>query len=372
MGARFSFTGKLEVETNPEKKMYYLREGKTKSKNCYKSITAQVAAEKNNRAFVELFGSEQDTIKTMDKDGNKIEVQWEDRFDEDVLKQVASYKKTVVKVGDERNEYISSFDAIDCIISNLDELKGSNVIVTGQRVKNLYKDKLSDRFQITSIRPADEDSINRLSVTMDFFFDKSAFDTSEWNKEHKLYINGYTEEYIGDLKENRYVPQQIVFDCTKIDFENEKHRKLVEFRLKVLGCELTEDNKVVVKLKSKNMMKLGVVCTYVNGSEQMEFNESMLTDLQREAVELGISKLEDFKPSSGIYGERVVIYKLRDFSMKKDSAYEDGAVDSEISIKEFEEKIWTTPETESVEDIDKDVEESESESELDDDEDLFG
>ena len=47
MGARFSFTGKLEVETNPEKKMYYLREGKTKSKNCYKSITAQVAAEKN-------------------------------------------------------------------------------------------------------------------------------------------------------------------------------------------------------------------------------------------------------------------------------------------------------------------------------------
>lgn len=372
MSARFSFTGKLIVTDKPGEKGHYLREGKTKGKvpSNYRSINLQVAAEKNNRAYVELFGSEQDEIKTMSTENEKITIDWGDRFDKKVIDNVASYKKTVIKIGDDRNEFIAPYDAIEFFAEHLDELKDTNVTITGQRSKNLYQDKLSDRFQITGIYPAADDATNRLEVNMDFFFNKESIDTTDWRKEHKLYINGWTEEYLSDLKDNRYVPQKILFDCSKVDWENEKHVQMVNFRLKILGCELDDDNKVVVKLK-KGIYKIGVKTTFINGSEEAEFNESMLTEIQKMAVEMGVNTLEDFKPSKKVYGESVIIYKLRDFNMRKDSGYENGAVDTEITIKEFDEKVWAPSVETSVDEIDKDAEESTT-NEAEDDEDLFG
>lgn len=377
MSANFAFVGELKANTKPEDKMYFLKTGRTKGKTSmpYQSLLLSVASEKNMRASVELFGMKQDLIKTMDTDNNKIDIDWDNRFDDDVIKEVANYKKTIIKIGDERKEFVSPYDAVDYVAEHIDELNGKKVVVTGQRSKNLYQNKLSDRFQISSIRTIDDDDDqpNRLTVNIDFFFDKDSFDLADWKNEHKLYINGYTSEYISDTKETKYVPQQIVFDCGKIDWKNEKHRSLVAFKLKVLGCELGDEDKVSVKLKGKNVFKIGIKATYVNGSEKAEFDESMLTDMQREAIELGLNTLDDFRPSGSIYGQRVVLYKLRDFNMRKDSAYENGMVDTEISISEFEEDVWFAPEEESVDDIEKDAEDVVSDAQSDeDDDDLFG
>ncbi len=134
-------------------------------------------------------------------------------------------------------------------------------------------------------------------------------------------------------------------------------------------CELDKDNKVVCKIKGKNVYQMGISCSYVNGSEEVAFDESMLNDMQREAIELGLNKLEDFKPAGSLYGERVTIYKLKDFNMRKDSKYEDGCVDTEMPFSEFEEKIYevVAPET------DKDVFEKMAPDELtEEEEDLFG
>lgn len=377
MSANFAFVGELKANTKPEDKMYFLKTGRTKGKTPmpYQSLLLSVASEKNMRASVELFGMKQDLIKTMDTDNNKIDIDWDNRFDDDVVKEVANYKKTIIKIGDERKEFVSPYDAVDYVAEHIDELNGKKVVVTGQRSKNLYQNKLSNRFQISSIRTIDDDDDqpNRLTVNIDFFFDKDSFDLADWKNEHKLYINGYTSEYISDTKETKYVPQQIVFDCGKIDWKNEKHRSLVAFKLKVLGCELGDEDKVSVKLKGKNVFKIGIKATYVNGSEKAEFDESMLTDMQREAIELGLNTLDDFRPSGSIYGQRVVLYKLRDFNMRKDSAYENGMVDTEISISEFEEDVWFAPEEESVDDIEKDAEDVVSDAQSDeDDDDLFG
>lgn len=377
MSANFAFVGELKANTKPEDKMYFLKTGRTKGKTPmpYQSLLLSVASEKNMRASVELFGMKQDLIKTMDTDNNKIDIDWDNRFDDDVIKEVANYKKTIIKIGDERKEFVSPYDAVDYVAEHIDELNGKKVVVTGQRSKNLYQNKLSDRFQISSIRTIDDDDDqpNRLTVNIDFFFDKDSFDLADWKNEHKLYINGYTSEYISDTKETKYVPQQIVFDCGKIDWKNEKHRSLVAFKLKVLGCELGDEDKVSVKLKGKNVFKIGIKATYVNGSEKAEFDESMLTDMQKEAIELGLNTLDDFRPSGSIYGQRVVLYKLRDFNMRKDSAYENGMVDTEISISEFEEDVWFAPEEESVDDIEKDAEDVVSDAQSDeDDDDLFG
>lgn len=371
MSTRFNFTGKLDAVTDSNAKGYFLRTGKTGKGASYKSINLPVIQEKNNRAYVELFGMVQDTIKTMDSNNNKIEVDWDDRFDESVLKDIPNYKKIVVKLGDDRREFLSSYDAVEYIADNIDEFKDKVVTVTGMCQKNVYKGKISDKYQISSIRTVDEDdAVKRLSVTLDLFYNKESFDTADWTKEKKLYIDGWVEDYMSDVKEVRYVPQQIVFDCTKVDFDNEKHRKLVEYRLKILGCELDANNKIVIKLKGKNMFKMGMICSYINGSEEKEFDESMLTALQKEAIELGINKLEDFKPAGQIYGERVVIYKLRDFNMRAEGEYAEGYVDTEITKAEFEEKVYEVAAPLTEQDVFK--EHAPDELTEDEEEDLFG
>jgi len=379
MSARFTFIGKLEANTDSEAKNYFLREGKTSKGDApYMSLNLQVAQEKNNRAFVELFGMVSKSVKTMDNDFNKIEIAWDDRFDEDSVKEVANFKKTIVKIGDEKKEFIAAYDAVKYIADNIDELKDQTVIVSGQRKKNVYNNKISDRFEFNLIRVVDdEDTVKRLTVNTEFLFNKDSFDTADWNTEHKLYINGWTEEYMSDVKENRYVEQQIVFDCGKINWDNEDHVKKVKFRLKMLGCDLDSNNKIVVKLKAKKLYQMGIVATFMNGQEKVDFDESMLTETQKEALELGLKKLDDFRPSGNIYGERVVVYKLKDFDLRAEGKYVDGCIDSEITQDEFDEKLYTI-ENASFGDIGSDDDElpfgdSKSKKEDEDDEDdLFG
>lgn len=376
-GARFTFIGTLDANKDETSKGYFFREGETKEKKGkdgkkipgkpYVSVNLQIIQEKNNRGFIEAFGMKSDTIETVDKDAQKISIDWSDRFDDDVVKEVADFRKFTVNIGDKKNKYVSSYDAIKDIVDNIDELKGKTVIVSGQRKKNEYNGKITDRFEFNSIKTVDdEDTVKRMTVNMELLFNKESIDSNDWKDEHKLYINGWTEEYISEIRENRFLDQQIVFDCSKVDWENEKHINQVKFRLRMIGCELDDDNKVVVKLKAKKLWKLGIVTSFVNGQEEVSFDESMLTDLQKEALELGLKTLDDFKPSGSIYGNRVLIYKLKDFNLRDDSPYKDGYIDSELTQDDFDEKYYE-PVTEASED--EVVEEKEFSD--DDDDDLF-
>lgn len=369
--ARFTFIGTLDAKTDEASNGYFARSGKTGKGNKYNSINLQVVQEKNNRSFVECFGMESDVIKTMDTNMNKIDIDWGDREDPDVIKDVADFKKTIIKIGDDKHEFISSYDANNFIFDNIDELKGKMVVVTGQRKKNEYKGKLSDRFEFSSIRTIDddEDVSKKLTVSMELFFNKDSIDTSDWKDEHKLIINGYVEEWIADAKENRFVDQQIILDCSKIDWDNEKHVNAVKFRLGMFNCELDDNNKVVVKLKNKKIYKLGIITSFINGQEEVPFDESMLTDKQKEALELGLKTIDDFKPSGKVYGTRVVIYKLRDFNLRDDSPYKDGCIETDFTQDDFDEKYYAPVEKVTEDDL---VKEEKKPASSDDDDDLFG
>ena len=362
----------MEANTDVSSKGYYVREGKTGKGIPYKSINLQIVQEKNNRSFVELFGKAGD-IDTLDTDNKKIKINYDDRFDEDVVKSVANFRKINVKIGEENKSYIASLDAINYIIDNFDDIKGKTVMVTGQRKKNVYNGKIGDRFEFSALKEvSDEDVVKRLTVNTILYFTKDSFDTADWKDEHKLYIHGWTEEYMQDVKENRYVPQTVVFDCGKVDWNNEKHVKQVSFRLKMIGCELDEDNKIVVKAKSKKVYKIGVITTFINGTEKVEFDESMLTPLQKEALELGLKTLDDFKPAGSVYGERVVIYKLKDFDLRKDAGFEDGYVEEDIKLSDFEDKVYIIQELTEDDIVSDDEDDNEdSDDEDSDDDNLF-
>ena len=95
----------------------------------------------------------------------------------------------------------------------------------------------------------------------------------------------------------------------------------------------------------------------------------MLSETQKEAIQLGLKTLDDFK--GNVYGARVTVYRLVDFTLKDD--YEDGIKDENIKFSEFEEDIYVAsvlsePEKKSEEKKSKKTEEEEDD-ELSD---LFG
>ena len=340
---RFNATGSLNFNAL-DSKLPWKREGKTKNGDKYMSVNIAIASTKANRMMSECFGMMSDEIKTMDTDNNKISIDWSDRNDPEVISKVANYRKHVIAIGDERKEFISDYDFVKYIEENIDELKSGKFTVTGTSSLNEYNGKLSHRFQIQNIYQVDDDTKNQLKVTMDFYWTADGVDFSDWKDEKKIRISGYTTAYVASAKKNMYVAQDVVFDAGKIDFENEKHVALLTYKLKQMGIGL-EDGKPTNKLKKNKIYKLQIICSYFNGAQEVEIDESMLNENQRMAISLGLKELKDFAEGN-VYGDRIVEYRVIDFNLKGD--YEDGCISLDEKVSEFEEDIYTpaAPETE--------------------------
>ena len=76
-----------------------------------------------------------------------------------------------------------------------------------------------------------------------------------------------------------------------------------------------------------------------------------LTDQQREQFELGISKMEDFKPRWNILGDREKELRLVKPILTGEFEECKTAADSGYTAREFEDEIWTPAADESVDDM---------------------
>lgn len=357
---RFNFTGVCKFNDESSKNPS-IRSGKTAKGGSYVSGGFGISAN-SSTAWVEGFSMTKDTIKTMDSDGNAIEVDWDDRFDDGVIDSVASYKRFVANIGDERKTFITFAD----LIKYLDEVgvNGKTVTVTGTTNANIYKGAISNRFQVQNVYLADENAKPKLSVSDVLYFNKDSFDTTDWSSEHKLIINGWINAFIdknslgADKGANKYIPLTVIFDCSKINWDDERHVKLVKFKLKQIGCDLV-DGKIKVGIK-KNVYKMSVTMSYINGAEAMDVTYDMLSDNQKMAVDLGVKTLEDFKEK--VFGNRVTAYKLVDFDLRGD--YSDGCVNTDLTDDEFEENIFAPAEEENIDDV---IKKSEKKSKIEED-----
>lgn len=341
----------------------FFREGTTAGGYPYRSVNFGIKAG-TNIAYVEAFACKMPVIKTMDTDNKPIEIKYADANDADVIDTVASYRKHTINLdGETREQFIADYDFVGKIIENIDEMKGKKFIVTASSSPNVYEGKVSLRWQIQNIYLADEDAKESLKITTDFYFDKDSVDGTDFADDKKVYLNGYISEYFSknDLNADkggaRFIPQQIVLDANKIDFSNEKHIKLLNFKLKMLGINPIEapDDKIKSKLKN-GYYSLGCEFNYVNGAQEIDFSYDELTDMQKEMVDMGLKEVKDFAPAGSIYGARVTEWKLVNFSTS--SKYADGMIEED----DIEDMIFNPiTKVESLSDLDKVIEESNDE-----------
>lgn len=363
--SRFSFCGtpvipKQKADTKrPFCKEISKKDEKTKETKKMLSMTFGIKETDMNMAFVEAFDSQQKVIKTMDVDNEKMDVDWDDRFDEDIIEKVANYRKYIVDLGDEhggRQEFITAYDMIEHLREHLPNYDG-RVVVTGQFTRDWYAKKKTyfSKFRIQNVFAAPEERKNRLLLTMDLFYNKSSLDDSDFDENKKMTLDCYIEQYINKDEGRKYVPIQVVFSGAKYDLENEKHKKLFDYKMKY------------IKVKNKNMVHIPWEIVLLRGAEKAEFDESMLTDSQREQVELGIKSVDDFRPKGNIYGDRIDEFRL--FEPKLEGDYADGVLECDDTADEFEEKIFVPAADETMEEAKKNSKSAKSKSKKDEDDD---
>lgn len=353
--SKFNFVGE-PIIPKKEAKRPFIKEFKGgKNKNTpMLSLNLGIKASDNNMAFVESFGMVRDTIMTMNSDNEKIEINWKDRSDLEIINSVANYKKFVINLGDDfggRKEFITEYDMILYLKESLPQYKGK-IVITGQMIKEPYQGKYYDKFKIQNVFAVDDDEKSRFNLSMDIYYNKESIDKTDYKIDNKIYLNGYISQYINKDEGSKFIPQQFVFSSAKYDLSKEKHVNLLNYKLKY------------IETSSKNMVHIPWDVVLIRGAEDVEFDESMLTSAQKEQIELGIKTLDDFKPKGQIYGDKINEYRLFDPQLKGDFA--DGLVKCDMTTKEFEELIYVPVQDEKLDDVVKNAKEEEVKSKEDD------
>lgn len=381
---RINFTGEIFMPKQTDKFGFVIK-GKTSTKKEYLRMNLGVKENDHNMAFTEMFGSEQDVIKTRDGSNNNIEVAWKDRFDPEIVANVAFSRKTIIDftglvvpsdkcesldelyveyedadagVELKRAEFLSTYDAIRYVHLVSDCLTGKKITVTGQLNINAYKGKFSDRYQASNIYLAKEDAKKGLYLTLETFFNKESYDNADEKSEKIVRLNAYVPIYVNKDEGTKYFPKTMVFNFTKADTEQKLKR-----------ADYIKDN---MKAPKNKYFHLPFKCKVLNGSEEVEITYDMLTKKQKESIDLGFNKLEDYKKKT--FGDR--IQEIRIVSpCFNETGFDDGMVECEETNSEFEEMIYRFVEAkeEKLEDIveKEELPFAESKEELDND-DIFG
>ena len=333
--ARFNFCGKVSVSRKaPMVKRDTL---KTSEKI---SINFGIKAG-TNMGYVKLEGFKNDVIKTLDSNMKSIEVDWEDRFDEDVIKNVSSIKKFTVNLG-ERKEFITEWDMIEYLESALTGYE-DDIVVTGQFVlrpgTGKYSDQVYREFQIQNVYMPSEKDTPHLTMNLDLYYDKDSMDKSSLKDDGKIFVHCYTPMYSKADNARKMFLIDTVFNTAVFDMSKPKHKAIYDYKMRYL------------ETKSRNPVHMNWQIAVVNGAEEVEFTMDSLTEQQKEQVELGISKMEDFKPRGNIFGERVNELRLVKPILTGEFEECKAAADSEYTAREFEDEIYAPASDESVDDM---------------------
>lgn len=235
------------------------------------------------------------------------------------------------KSNKKRHEFISEWDYIDFIkkVIGSEKYKDKLFFIRGNGDYQ-YSDnqqKVYESYIPTRIYLAADDAEPSSTATINIIFNSESLDEMSVEEKGKYYVNGHMMEYDQNRKANIPVPVTIVIPVPEDD---EKGKKKAEaFKHKFMVDDDT-------------YKEYGAIVNMLNGAQKTEITEDMLTDEQREDLELGIITMDDIRAEIGgnVYGERIREYQLvkpaRGFTKgRQDTVW----TDEDMVIKAIEETV---------------------------------
>ena len=296
--------------------------------------------------------------------GESLQVKWKDRNKPEILEQVAEFKKFVIdfekqgrryelekalkkqEAGEsvveeletlgvedlakaveeskkKRKEFLSEYDFAEYLAKLLqsDKLKDKKFRILGEIVYSEYNGKIYKKLvpQRVYLVNSDEEDISTAQITV--YYNSESLDENSFDDTGKLYVNGFIRNYDGQRKENIPCPIQLTIDGSK---EDEKVQKFT----KVMKSQFT--------VSDDSWKEFGVKVKLLDGAQKVEITEEMLSDFQKEMLELEVITMDEIRKEIGgdVYGERtqemVIVNVARGYTKgRKDSVF----VDSDFEIK---------------------------------------
>lgn len=235
------------------------------------------------------------------------------------------------KSNKKRHEFISEWDYIDFIKKVIESEKYKDKLFfirgNGEYQYSDNQQKVYESYIPTRIYLAADDAEPSSTATINIIFNSESLDEMSVEEKGKYYVNGHMMEYDQNRKANIPVPVTIVIPVPEDD---EKGKKKAEaFKHKFMVDDDT-------------YKEYGAIVNMLNGAQKTEITEDMLTDEQREDLDLGIITMDDIRAEIGgsVYGDRIREYQLvkpaRGFTKgRQDTVW----TDEDMIIKPIEEAI---------------------------------
>jgi hypothetical protein len=227
-----------------------------------------------------------------------------------------------------RKEFLSEYDFTEFLYKLLssDKFKDKVFKVSGNIVHSEYNGKFYKKLIPSRIYLVPSDTEQTSTGVFNVFYNKESLDTASHSSTKKYYVNGFVRDYDGQRKEQVPCPIQLVLDDTN---EDEKVSKVVNIIKKQF------------EVKDTSWKEFGVKVKLLDGAQKAEITEDMLTDFQKEMLELEAITMDDIRKEIGgdVYGERVqeivVVNVSKGFTKgRKDTVY----LDSDFVVKAVEPK----------------------------------
>ena len=272
--------------------------------------------------------------------GSSLAVPFDDRLNQDIIEQVAGFRKFVVdteitgrrtklenalnnfkegtitdeemaelnvnslkeceealeKSNNRKHEFISEYDFIDCLekILSSDKIKNMKFKVTGDYTLE-YSDKKDAwyrHFNVKRVYRVADSTEDVSQANFDFVFKEDCVDDSKFEDTKKMKVAGYIPQYLSQFKGTFFAPFEFTLDGGANKKKALAFKKKFDFPVEYEG----------------EYREIGIVCDVLNGSPTVELTEDMLTAEQKENLEYGFCTMEDIKSeiNKDIKGEKVV------------------------------------------------------------------
>ena len=291
--------------------------------------------------------------------GEKIDIPWAKRFDEDQIARVAGFKKFIVDTGDYKMRYklqdlIKAFEngtvtdeqMEECEIDNLDDAKAALEKSQAKRkefisewdfaeymIKVAQSDKMKDKlftisgdyevqynpdkdrfytnYHVNRVTLAASDAEPKTEMKVDFLFNDNSWDDSNYEETGRVLVNGWVSYYDSNLKKNGFKDMTVV-----IREPNDKKRNALKRKFK---CE-------------DGIKQIGLTLSVIEGAEVVELTMDMLDDETREDIECGLLDWEDVKRELGgrAIGDRVSEIRFTELTPKKNVAQDTVYTDDDM------------------------------------------
>jgi hypothetical protein len=304
--------------------------------------------------------------KTHEKQkGEKLQIAWKDRAKPEVIDNVAEFKKFVVdlekygrryelqKALDKQNEgnlteeeltalgvtdlaqaledsnkkrkvFLSDYDFTEYLYKLITsgKIDGKIFKVVGDIVFNEYQGNIYRKLVPTRVYLVDQNEPQTSIANLSVYFNKESLDSGSFAKTKKHYVNGFARNYDNARKDTISAPIQLTLDDSN---EDEKVSKVVNIIKKQF------------EVKDNTWKELGVKIKMLDGAQKAEITPDMLTDFQKEMLELEAITMDDIRKEIGgdVYGEKVQEWIIVNVA----KGYTKGRKDTVYVSSDFENKV---------------------------------